>query len=136
MRLEARGAEPLRSPECRQRYRDPTCPVQGFHLNRSLPAHDMTQQHRGFQLSGYEMDHHRKVAVLENEIEAGLLRSILEQRGIPHTIRSYYDTAYDGLFQTQKGWGHVSAPPSRHREILEILLDLRKEATRRGGSSP
>jgi len=34
-----------------------------------------------------------KVDVLENEIEAQLLESILNERGIPHRIRSYHDTA-------------------------------------------
>jgi hypothetical protein len=40
---------------------------------------------------------------------------------------SYHDTAYDGLFQTQKGWGHVSSPSSFKQEILEILHELRTE---------
>ena len=69
-----------------------------------------------------------KVAVLDNMIEAQIMGSILNDRNIPHLIRSYYDTAYDGLFQTQKGWGHVSAPEFYYREIKEILLDLRKQA--------
>ena len=74
------------------------------------------------------MEDYAKVAVLDNEIEAQLLDSILEQRDIPHLMVSYHDTAYDGLFQTQKGWGHVSAPATFKQEILEILLELRKEA--------
>ncbi|MEA3477640.1 MAG: hypothetical protein U9R60_05640 [Bacteroidota bacterium] len=41
-------------------------------------------------------------------------------------MRSYYDTAYDGLFQVQKGWGFVSAPESFKDEIREIISDLRK----------
>jgi len=76
------------------------------------------------------MEEYAKVAILENEFEAGLLESILKERNIPHLMRSYHDTAYDGLFQTQMGWGHVSAPHSRHQEILEILSDLREEANR------
>ena len=74
------------------------------------------------------MEEYTKVTVLENEIEAQLLDSVLTQREIPHRMRSYHDTAYDGLFQTQKGWGDVSAPPSFHEEILEILRDLRQTA--------
>jgi hypothetical protein len=77
-----------------------------------------------------QMEDHVKVAVLENEIEACLLESILNERDIPHLLQSYHDTAYDGLYQTQKGWGHVSAPLSSREEILEILSDLRKEADR------
>ena len=69
-----------------------------------------------------------KVAVIDNEIEALLVDSILTERGIPHEMRSYHDTAYDGLFQTQKGWGHVSAPSKWAEEIKEILSDVRQKA--------
>ena len=72
------------------------------------------------------MEDYTKVTVLENEIEAQLLDSVLTERDIPHRMRSYHDTAYDGLFQTQKGWGVVSAPADLHQEILEILSDLRE----------
>jgi hypothetical protein len=74
------------------------------------------------------MDDYVKVSVLDNEIEAQLLDSILEEREIPHLMVSYHDTAYDGLFQTQKGWGHVSAPTPFKQEILEILNAVRKDA--------
>jgi hypothetical protein len=75
------------------------------------------------------MEDYIKIATLENEIEARLLDSILTERNVPHLMRSYYDTAYNGLFQTQKGWGYVSAPEGYKEEILEILTDLRKEAS-------
>ena len=74
------------------------------------------------------MEDYIKVVTLYNEIEAGLLESILSERGIPHRMRSYHDTAYDGLFQTQKGWGCINAPESYEEEIKEILSDVRKEA--------
>jgi hypothetical protein len=74
------------------------------------------------------MDDYVKVIVLDNEIEAQLLDSILEERDIPHLMVSYHDTAYDGLFQTQKGWGHVSAPAPFKQEILEILNEVRLDA--------
>jgi hypothetical protein len=77
------------------------------------------------------MEGYQKVAVLDNDFEAQVLHSILEERRVPHSLRSYHDTAYDGLFQTQKGWGTVSAPLSCHEEIKEILSDLRKEAARK-----
>lgn len=74
------------------------------------------------------MEDYIKAVTLDNEIEAGLIESILKQRGIPHRMRSYHDTAYDGLFQTQKGWGCINAPESYREEIREILSDVRKEA--------
>ncbi len=73
-------------------------------------------------------DEYIKAATLENEIEARLLDSVLDERQIPHRMRSYHDTAYDGLFQAQKGWGYVSAPALHREEILEIIADLRKGA--------
>ena len=66
-----------------------------------------------------------KIAVLENAIEAQLIGSILGQRDIPHRLRSYYDTAYDGLFQLQKGWGKLYAPQSYKQEILQVMADVR-----------
>ena len=50
-----------------------------------------------------EPEDFRKIVILENEIEAGLMDSILTERGIPHRLKSYHDTAYDGIFQVQKG---------------------------------
>ena len=73
------------------------------------------------------MDHFTKVVVLENESEAQFMESILDERGIPHRIRSYYDSSFDGLFQNQKGWGIISAPDSFHDEIMDIISALRKE---------
>jgi len=66
-----------------------------------------------------------KVAVLENTIEAQLIDSILDEHNIPHLLHSYHDTAYDGLFQVQKGWGELRAPLSFKVEILEILNAVR-----------
>jgi hypothetical protein len=74
------------------------------------------------------MENFVKIAELENDFEAQLLDSILTERNVPHLMRSYHDTAYDGLFQTQKGWGAVCAPLSFHDEVMEILSDLRKQA--------
>ncbi len=72
-----------------------------------------------------EQEAYIKVDILENEIEAQLLGSILNERGIPHHIRSYHDTAYNGLFQVQKGWGYISAPPSWSEKITNILSEIR-----------
>ena len=68
-----------------------------------------------------------KIIILENAIEAQLIGSILEQRNIPHRLRSYHDTAYDGLFQFQKGWGKLYAPQSYRQEILAVVEDVRSE---------
>jgi hypothetical protein len=66
-----------------------------------------------------------KISNLENSIETQLLESILIERNIPHNIRSFYDTAYDGLFQFQKGWGEIFAPLAYTKEVTEILSSIR-----------
>jgi hypothetical protein len=66
------------------------------------------------------------VAVLANEFEARLLEAVLQDREIPHRLRSYHDIAYDGLFQASLGWGAIYATASNREEILDILADIRK----------
>ena len=66
-----------------------------------------------------------KIASLENTFEAQLVESFLTEHGIPHRIRSFHDTAYDGLFQVQRGWGAIFAPLTYEREILDILESIR-----------
>ena len=68
----------------------------------------------------------KKAAVLENECEARLIEAVLKDREIPHMLRSYHDSAYDGLFQAQKGWGHVAAPEEYKDEIKAILKEIRE----------
>ena len=67
-----------------------------------------------------------KIVVLKNEIEANIISPILKDENIPHVIRSYYDSAYDGIFQLQKGWGHIEAPEEHKSRILEIYRDICK----------
>ncbi len=74
-----------------------------------------------------ENEEFTKIGILENLIEAQVIESILKERNIPNRIRSYHDTAYDGLFQVQKGWGELHAPPSFKQEILNILQEIRSQ---------
>ena len=59
-----------------------------------------------------------KILIFKNEIEAMLLDEILTEKQIPHLIRSYHDSAYDGLWQNQSGWGHLEAAEEYRDEIL------------------
>ena len=65
-----------------------------------------------------------KILIFKNEIEAMLLDEILTDKQIPHIIRSYHDSAYDGLWQTQTGWGHIEAPEEYRKEILNIYDEM------------
>jgi hypothetical protein len=63
------------------------------------------------------------VLTLKNEAEAGLMESILETEGIPYMLKSYHDSAYDGLYQLQQGWGHIEAPEEYKERILELYRE-------------
>jgi len=62
-----------------------------------------------------------KILTFSNEFEAMLLEGLLTEKNIPHIIRSYRDSAYDGLWQTQTSWGHLEAPEEYADEIFEIF---------------
>ena len=70
-----------------------------------------------------------KILVLSNEFEAKLLDEILTDKDIPHIIRSYHDSAYDGLWQMQSSWGHVEAPEEYREEILETFNKMSSESS-------
>ena len=66
-----------------------------------------------------------RIAILDNEVQARLLASLLEEKNIPHMLRSYHDSAYDGLFQTELGWGHIEEQSEYRERIEEIIADLK-----------
>jgi hypothetical protein len=70
------------------------------------------------------MDKSEKILVFDNQIEAVQLDEILSEKNIPHIVRTYHDSAYDGLWQNQSGWGHLEAPASYREEILEIFDNM------------
>jgi len=78
------------------------------------------------------MDKLEKIAVLESEVQAELVDSVLEQRDIPHLMRSYHDSAYDGIFQTHAGWGQIEAPAAFRDEILAVIEDVKQQAATGG----
>lgn len=65
-----------------------------------------------------------KILILNNEVEANLIDGLLKERDIPHLIRSYHDSAMDGLWQSQSGWGHLEAPEEFREEILKIFGEM------------
>ena len=77
-------------------------------------------------------EQYKQILILENEMEAQRLSSILDEEGIPHVVRSYYDSAYDGIFQSQRGWGHLEAP-EKYENTIQSLYDYMKGSGWTGG---
>lgn len=65
----------------------------------------------------------KKILSLSSEIEAVRIKEILDGHEIPHLIRSFYDSAYDGIFQHQYGWGVLEADESDEARILSLIQD-------------
>lgn len=63
-----------------------------------------------------------------NEPEANVVKSILEENGIHVAIQSFHDTAYDGLFQSQYGWGVIRVSEEDFAEAEKIVEEWRRAA--------
>ena len=72
------------------------------------------------------MPKYEKIVVVDSQVEARILEGVLKEHDIPHLIKSYHDSAYDGLFQAQKGWGHVAAP-AEYKDEIKALYEGVKE---------
>ena len=57
----------------------------------------------------------------ENEAEAIVMKTILQQHHIQAEIVSFHDTAYDGLFQHQYGWGVIKVRESDYLQAQQII---------------
>jgi hypothetical protein len=73
------------------------------------------------------MPNYERILGLENQMEADLMAAALKEEKIPHFIKSFYDSAYDGIYQNYKGWGIIEAPLEYQEKILAIYRDIRAE---------
>lgn len=64
----------------------------------------------------------------ENDAEAAALHSILKEHGIYSEIISFHDTAYDGLYQSQYGWGVIKVYEEDKSAAQKILTDWKQSA--------
>jgi hypothetical protein len=66
-----------------------------------------------------------KIIGIDNEIEAKIYEDLLLNNKIPYNIKNNHDSAYDGLFQMQYGWGYIEAPKKYKEQILNIINDYK-----------
>lgn len=60
-----------------------------------------------------------------NAAEAQALQSLLRQHGITAVVISFHDTAYDGIFQAQYGWGVLRVTEGDFAEARKIVQEWR-----------
>ena len=73
-----------------------------------------------------KLDKLTRVAVLENRFEADLVTNALEKEDITYVIKQFGETAYDGLFIPQLGWGALMVPDTEAQRAEKIVDDIKK----------
>ena len=64
----------------------------------------------------------------ENEAEANAIKMILKEKNIYAKVVSFHDTAYDGLYQSQYGWGVIKVDEEHVSESRKIITEWKKSA--------
>jgi len=67
-----------------------------------------------------------KAGIVETRFEGDRISKALAEAGIPFLIKSFLDTAYDGLYVPQKGWGAVLVPEESSEEGKRIISELKR----------
>jgi len=67
-----------------------------------------------------------KAGVVESRFEWDRTAQALEQAGIPYLMKSFLDTAYDGLYLPQKGWGAVMVPEGLVEKAKEVIFEVKE----------
>ena len=67
-----------------------------------------------------------KAGTVENRFEGDRISQVLHEAGIPFLIKSFLDTAYDGLYIPQKGWGIVMVSKKDKEEAGRLISEVKK----------
>ncbi len=67
-----------------------------------------------------------KAGVVENRFEGDRISQSLKEAEVPFMIKSFHDTAYNGLYVPQKGWGMVLVPEDFAEDAERIISEVRK----------
>jgi len=67
-----------------------------------------------------------KAGIIENRFEGDRVSLALNEAGIPFLIKSFLDTAYDGLYLPQKGWGAIMVPKNFEEEAKRVISEVKK----------
>jgi hypothetical protein len=71
------------------------------------------------------------VHTLANRFEGDLLVQALEREDIPVLLRGFEETAYDGLFVGQRGWGWLQVPEAHEARAKEVIARVSRDVESR-----
>jgi hypothetical protein len=66
-----------------------------------------------------------RLTTLDNRFETDLITQALNREGIDFVIKTFQDTAYDGLFITQKGYGLLLVEKEHQNRARAIVDEIR-----------
>ncbi len=72
------------------------------------------------------MDRWIKAGIIENRFEGDRISQALKELAIPFIIKSFLDTAYNGLYVPQKGWGAIFVPEDYLMEVEKIISEIKE----------
>jgi hypothetical protein len=73
-----------------------------------------------------------KAGIVENRFEGDRISQSLREAEIPFLIKSFLDTAYDGLYVPQKGWGMVLVPEALVKDAERIISEIKESFKEEG----
>ena len=73
-----------------------------------------------------------KAGIVENRFEGDRISQSLREAEIPFMIKSFLDTAYDGLYVPQKGWGMGLVPETFAEDAEKIISEVKKSFEEEG----
>jgi hypothetical protein len=82
------------------------------------------------------MDRWVKAGIVENRFEGDRVSQALREADIPFLMKSFLDTAYDGLYLPQKGWGAVMVPERFREEAGKMISEVKKTFQEEGKDEP
>jgi hypothetical protein len=71
-----------------------------------------------------------KAGIVENRFEGDRVSQALNEAGVPFLMKSFLDTAYDGLYIPQKGWGAVMVPENFKEEAEKVIFEVKGSFTK------
>jgi len=73
-----------------------------------------------------------KAGIVDTRFEGDRVSQALQEAEIPFLIKSFHDTAYDGLYVLQKGWGAVLVPEEFREQSEQLIVDIKKSFEEEG----
>jgi hypothetical protein len=77
-----------------------------------------------------------RIHTVENRFEADLLMQALGEEYIPAMLRRFEETAYDGLFVAQMGWGAILVPGEYEAEARSLIENVLESVSESASDAP